>query len=79
MPNMPGCDSYNPDNVFKRFKVVEFPVSFVGLSTMQPLDVEIDLSKSAYLKTMYEGNLMVIFFFFYLFSLRKLYKLSQEH
>lgn len=56
---MPGCDGYNPDNVFKRFKVLEFPTSFVGLSTSQELDVELDLESSAFLKTMYEGHLWV--------------------
>lgn len=62
------CDRYDPDNVFKRFKVVEFPISFVGLSTTQYLDVEVDLSKSAYLKTMCEGNLLVIYLIIYCFS-----------
>ena len=56
---MPKCNNYDPDNVFKRFQVVEFPTSYVGLSTTQVLDVDIDLSKSAYLKTMCEGKLMV--------------------
>ncbi|KAF9415601.1 hypothetical protein HW555_006809 [Spodoptera exigua] len=55
---MSTCPSYDPDKVFQRFKVVEFPPSFVGLSTTQLLDVEIDLNKSAYLKTMCEGRLM---------------------
>ncbi|KAJ8729394.1 hypothetical protein PYW08_000975 [Mythimna loreyi] len=55
---MSKCNNYNPDNVFKRFKVVEFPTSFVGLSTTQILDVDVDLSRSAYLKTMCEGRLM---------------------
>lgn len=57
---MSKCNNYNPDNVFKRFKVVEFPTSFVGLSTTQILNVDVDLSRSAYLKTMCEGRLMVI-------------------
>ncbi|KOB79187.1 Uncharacterized protein OBRU01_00922, partial [Operophtera brumata] len=56
---MPECDRYDPDIVFKRFKIVEFPASLVGLSTTRPLDVEVDLSKSAYLKTTYEGNLLL--------------------
>ncbi|XP_047042385.1 uncharacterized protein LOC124646308 [Helicoverpa zea] len=55
---MSKCNNYNPDNVFKRFKVIEFPPSFVGLSTKQILDVDVDLRKSAYLKTMCEGRLM---------------------
>ncbi|CAH0700565.1 unnamed protein product [Spodoptera exigua] len=55
---MSTCPSYDPDKVFQRFKVVEFPPSFVGLSTTRLLDVEIDLNKSAYLKTMCEGRLM---------------------
>lgn len=56
---MPKCNNFDPDNVFKRFKVVEFPKSYVGLSTTQILDVDVDLSRSAYLKTMCEGQLMV--------------------
>ncbi|XP_047544580.1 uncharacterized protein LOC125076895 [Vanessa atalanta] len=55
---MSNCNSYNPDDVFKRFKVVEFPISFVGLSTTLELDVEFDLDTSAYLKTLCEGRLM---------------------
>lgn len=56
---MSNCVSYNPDNVFTRFKVLEFPISFVGLSTTLELDVEVDLNTSAYLKTLCEGRLMV--------------------
>lgn len=56
---MSVCELYNPDNVFRRFKVVEFPISFVGLSTTRELDVETDLNTSAYLKTMCDGRLMV--------------------
>lgn len=56
---MPKCPDYDPDKVFQRFKVLEFPPSFVGLSTVQFLDVEVDLKKSAYLKTMCEGHLVV--------------------
>ncbi|XP_023936629.2 uncharacterized protein LOC112044874 [Bicyclus anynana] len=55
---MSSCYNYNLDNVFKRFQVVEFPISFVGLSTKRELDVEIDLIHSAYLKTFCEGTLM---------------------
>lgn len=56
---MSHCQRYNPDNIFTNFKVIEFPISYVGLWTTQFLDLEIDLSKSAYLKTMCEGNLLV--------------------
>ncbi|KAJ0181891.1 hypothetical protein K1T71_002613 [Dendrolimus kikuchii] len=52
-----ACYEYNPDNIFKRFKVVEFPISFVNLSTVQNLDVEVDLNTSAYLKTTHDGLL----------------------
>ncbi|XP_045521413.1 uncharacterized protein LOC123712396 isoform X1 [Pieris brassicae] len=55
---MYGCSFYNLDNVFKQFKVVEFPISFVGLSTSQVLDVENDLNTCSYLKTIYDGNLI---------------------
>ncbi|CAG4944631.1 unnamed protein product [Colias eurytheme] len=55
---MHSCNFYNLDNVFKRFKVVEFPISFVGLSTSQVLDVENDLTTCAFLKTIYEGKLL---------------------
>ncbi|XP_022820920.1 uncharacterized protein LOC111352582 [Spodoptera litura] len=55
---MPKCPDYDPDKVFQRFKVLEFPPSFVGLSTTQLLDVEVDLNKSAYLKTKCEGRLV---------------------
>ncbi|XP_026757067.2 uncharacterized protein LOC113516796 [Galleria mellonella] len=55
---MTACDRYKPDNVFNRFKMVEFPISFVGLSSTKYLDVEVDLSTSAYLKTTYDGNLL---------------------
>lgn len=60
-PKGPGyCVRYNPDNVFKRFKMIEFPTSFVGLSTTKALDVEVDLNHSAYLKTMCDNHLRVI-------------------
>ncbi|XP_059060425.1 uncharacterized protein LOC131853529 [Achroia grisella] len=52
------CDCYKPDNVFNRFKLIEFPISFVGLSSTQYLDVEVDLNTSAYLKTMHAGKLL---------------------
>ncbi|XP_075991628.1 cilia- and flagella-associated protein 47-like [Anticarsia gemmatalis] len=55
---MSVCLRYNPDNVFYRFKLVEFPISYVGLATTQFLDVDINISKSAYLKTMCEGRLL---------------------
>ncbi|XP_026726969.1 uncharacterized protein LOC113493273 [Trichoplusia ni] len=55
---MSSCNKYNPDKVFHRFKVVEFPASFVQLSTSQVLDVQVDLTCSAYLKTMCDGKLM---------------------
>lgn len=58
-----NCSSYNPDNVFKRFEVVEFPISFVGLSTTRELNVEIDLNNAAYIKTVCEGRLMVFIFY----------------
>lgn len=71
---MYGCNFYNLDNVFKQFKVVEFPISFVGLSTSQVLDVENDLNTCTYLKTIYDGNLMVRFFLnqmkYYILALR---------
>lgn len=54
-----SCEFYNPDNIFRRFKVVEFPISFAELSTTRELDVEADLYSSAYLKTTCEGHLMV--------------------
>lgn len=50
---------YNPDTVFQHFKVVEFPVSIVGLSTSQKLDLKVDFNKFAYLRTVCEGKLMV--------------------
>lgn len=53
------CESYNPDNIFRRFRVIEFPASFVGLSSTQDLNVEIDLHTRAYLKTMCKGSLLV--------------------
>ncbi|CAG9784373.1 unnamed protein product [Diatraea saccharalis] len=56
--NVSECERYNPDNVFKRFKTIEFPTSFVGLSTTKVLDVEVDLNVSAYLKTMFDNKLM---------------------
>nr|XP_053605097.1 uncharacterized protein LOC128672171 isoform X2 [Plodia interpunctella] len=56
--NTAECELYKPDNVFKRFKVVEFPISFVGLSTTQYLDVEVNLNNSAYLKTTCNGQLL---------------------
>ncbi|XP_013188791.2 uncharacterized protein LOC106133563 [Amyelois transitella] len=56
--NSAECELYQPDNVFKRFKVVEFPISFVGLFTTQLLDVEVNLQTSAFLKTMCNGKLM---------------------
>ncbi|RVE50450.1 hypothetical protein evm_004875 [Chilo suppressalis] len=56
--SVPECNKCNLDTVFKRFKSIEFPTSFVGLSTIKTLDVEIDLSVSAYLKTMYNNKLM---------------------
>lgn len=59
-----NCNFYNLDNVFKRFKVVEFPVSFIGLSTTRELDVDIDLNNTAYIKTICEGRLMVGIFNF---------------
>ncbi|XP_045766364.1 uncharacterized protein LOC123868056 isoform X2 [Maniola jurtina] len=55
---MSSCNSFNLDNVFKRFKVMEFPISYVGLSTTLELDVEVDLNVSAYLKTICGGCLM---------------------
>ncbi|XP_026727315.1 uncharacterized protein LOC113493508 [Trichoplusia ni] len=55
---MLSCKNYNPDKVFQRFKVVEFPATFVQLSTSQVLDVDVDLNHSAYLKTMCDGKLM---------------------
>ncbi|XP_072937336.1 uncharacterized protein [Epargyreus clarus] len=55
---MTTCNNFSPDNIFNRFKVVEFPVSFVGLSTTQELNVEVNLNRSAYLKTMCEGKLL---------------------
>lgn len=59
-PKVLECDRYNPDNVFKRFKMIEFPTSFVGLSTTKALDVEVNLTISAYLKTMCDNHLLVI-------------------
>lgn len=53
------CDCFNLDKVFQRFKIVEFPISFVGLSTTEDLDVQVDLNKTTYFKTLYEGVLMV--------------------
>nr|XP_034828771.1 cilia- and flagella-associated protein 47-like isoform X2 [Maniola hyperantus] len=67
---MSACGSFNPDNVFKQFKVVEFPISFVGLSTTLELDVEVDLNISAYLKTICGGCLM---------KFNKAYELSASH
>ncbi|CAD0196125.1 unnamed protein product [Chrysodeixis includens] len=52
------CKNYDPDKVFHRFKVVEFPKTFVQLSTSLDLDVETNLKNSAYLKTMCDGKLM---------------------
>lgn len=60
-PKRKECDRHNPDNVFKRFKMIGFPISFVGLSTSNTLDVEVDLTVSAYLKTLYDSQLLVIF------------------
>ncbi|CAH0603100.1 unnamed protein product [Chrysodeixis includens] len=55
---MSSCKKYDPDKVFHRIKVVEFPMTFVELSTSLDLDVEVDLNNSAYLKTMCDGKLM---------------------
>ncbi|XP_068620829.1 uncharacterized protein [Battus philenor] len=52
------CDKSDPDNVFKSFKLVEFPICFVGLSTSKEIKVEWDLQSSVYLKTMHEGSLL---------------------
>ncbi|KAL4708064.1 hypothetical protein ACJJTC_009843 [Scirpophaga incertulas] len=52
------CTKYDPDNVFKKINLIEFPISFVGLSTTKILDVEKDLSVSIYLKTMYKNELL---------------------
>lgn len=61
------CNLFNPDNIFRRFKVVEFPITFVGLSTALELDVDADLNVSAYLKTNCDGHLMVgVFFYIYI-------------
>lgn len=54
-----SCEEYNPDNVFKTFKVVEFPISYVNLSTTQNLNIEADLNTSAYLKTTHDGQIWV--------------------
>lgn len=53
------CNLYDPDNVFQRLKVLEFPISYVGLSITQLLNLEFDLNTSVYIKTMCEGTLMV--------------------
>lgn len=58
-----SCNLFNPDNIFRRFKVVEFPITFVGLSTTLELDVDADLNISAYLKTNCNGNLVVGVFY----------------
>ncbi|XP_049867246.1 uncharacterized protein LOC126367638 isoform X5 [Pectinophora gossypiella] len=55
---MSDCEAYDPNNVFKRFKLFEFPISFVGLSTTLPLDLEIDVTTSGYFKTINMGSLM---------------------
>lgn len=55
----PICELYDPDTVFEHFRVVEFPMSIVGLSTSQKLDLTVDFNKSAYLRTVCEGKLMV--------------------
>lgn len=60
---MSDCDQYNPDNVFKRFKMIDFPVSFVGLSTERYLDVETNLARDSYLKTTCNGSLLVRYYF----------------
>lgn len=55
----PICEMYDPDAVFQHFRVVEFPMSIVGLSTSQKLDLEVNFNKFAYLRTVCEGKLMV--------------------
>lgn len=56
---MENCDKYEPDNVFKVFELIEFPICFVGLTLSKQIRVERDLYTSAYFKTMHEGTLMV--------------------
>ncbi|CAK1603077.1 unnamed protein product [Parnassius mnemosyne] len=56
---MTVCLNYDPENVYKRLKVVEFPICIVGLSISKIIDIEeSDLYTSAYLKTMCQGALM---------------------
>ncbi|CAH0725876.1 unnamed protein product, partial [Brenthis ino] len=58
-PPTPAHASLSPrPPIEKRFKVVEFPISFAELSTTRELDIETDLYSSAYLKTTCEGHLM---------------------
>ncbi|XP_045536041.1 uncharacterized protein LOC106719788 [Papilio machaon] len=54
---MQNCDKYDPDNVFKTFELIEFPICFVGLTISKQIKVERDLYTSAYFKTMHEGTL----------------------
>lgn len=53
------CYEYDPDKVFRRFRVVEFPTSFVGLCTEDELELDANLATSTYLKTSYKGKLEV--------------------
>lgn len=55
----PICETYDPDTVFQHFRIVEFPMSIVGLSTSQKLDLNMDYKKFAYLRTVCDGKLMV--------------------
>lgn len=69
---MSECALFNPDKVFRRFKLVDFPTSYVELSTKQILDVEINLNTSAYLKTLCEGDLLVSLLDYYSTNLRSI-------
>ncbi|XP_037877716.1 uncharacterized protein LOC110386039 isoform X1 [Bombyx mori] len=52
------CTRFNPDNIFQRFEVIEFPICFVGLSMTKILNVGVDLNSCAYIKTKHEGRLV---------------------
>lgn len=54
-----NCQEHSLDHVFGRFKVVEFPSILVGLSDTKFLVIDVSLETCVYMKTLFEGKLMV--------------------
>lgn len=64
-----ACEGYDPDHKFRRFRVVEFPVTLVGLSSTIFLDIDVNLKTTSYIKTLCEGKLVVIFYKYFFFHI----------